>query len=50
MKKTISYEEMKRLYEEWMVNPVGTQQDFFRKYGWSRTRFINETYDRDNGA
>jgi hypothetical protein len=46
----VTYEEMKMLYQQWLQNPVGTQQDFFKPYGWSRTRFFDEAHDRGDDA
>lgn len=37
-----TYDEMNRLQEEWIRNPVGSQADFFREYGWSRNEFFDE--------
>lgn len=45
-KKIPSYETVKLLYAEWLQNPVGTQAQFFKEYGWSRTRFFNEADKR----
>jgi hypothetical protein len=42
----ISYDEMKKLYQEWFSNPEGTQAMFFRSHGWTRADFFDEASRR----
>lgn len=45
MQKT-SYDEMKKLYQQWFSNPEGTQAMFFRSHGWTRADFFDEASRR----
>ena len=45
-KKSTTYEELKIAYQQWMMNPVGTQSGFFKGTGWSRYDFFDEASRR----
>jgi hypothetical protein len=45
VKKRIPFEEMTKIYENWMnYSKSGTQADVFKREGWSRTAYFNECY------
>lgn len=49
MKPKISFEEINQIHDEWVNNnPVGTQTELFKKHGWTRTAYFNESYYRNN--
>lgn len=42
--KKLSFEEVLAAYKLW--DGTGTQSDFFKRHGWTRTAFFNESYKR----
>lgn len=44
-KTKVSFEDMKKIHQNWMdYDKTGTQEEVFKKHGWSRTAFFNEIY------
>jgi len=46
-KPKATFEEMLEIYQNWLAHDkTGTQDDVFKRQGWTRTKFFNECSER----